>query len=119
MPPRVWRVRVEDILEAIERVLSWTEGSSLDEFEEDDRTIQAVAYNLLIIGEAASAIPESVQRRYPEIPWAKMRGMRNLLAHEYHDVDPAIVWQTVQSNLPQLVPALQGMLDTDGDSESS
>lgn len=47
-----------------------------------------------------------------------MRGMRNLLAHEYHDVDPAIVWQTVQSNLPQLTPALHAMIDPDGESGS-
>jgi uncharacterized protein with HEPN domain len=117
MPPRNWKIRVEDIVEAIERIQSWTDGSSLAAFEQDERTLQAVAYNLLIIGEASAAIPRDVQDRYPDIPWSKMRAMRNVVTHEYFVVDPSILWQTTRSNLAPLLPVLRSVLE--GDQRSS
>ncbi len=116
MPPREWQHRVEDILEAIARIHAWLEEVDLETFRNDERTAQAVAFNLIVIGEAVSAIPDGVQERCPDIPWSKMRGMRNVIAHEYFDVDPAIVWQTCRGNLLPLVPLLEQLLG-DGGSE--
>lgn len=110
MPHRGWQMRIEDILEAIERIQNWTEDSTRESFCVDARTVQAVAYNLLIVGEAVNAIPEVVQCQHPQVPWSKMRAMRNVVVHQYFDMDPDILWQTIQSDLPPLVPTLREML---------
>lgn len=71
---------------------------------------QAVVLNLLTIGEAAGRIVNECKEfatAHPEIPWAQMRGMRNRMAHGYFDVDLNIVWDTVQSSLPDLERLLE------------
>ena len=80
-------------------------GVSKDEFLKDRRTQQAVVLNLMTIGEAAARIVNECKEfaaAHPEIPWAQMRGMRNRMVHGYFDVDLNIVWDTVQSSLPEL-----------------
>ena len=68
--------------------------------------VDAVVRNFEIIGIAIGQIPSDVITRYPAIPWAKMRGMRNVLAHQYEDVRMEIIWDTIQQELPTLVPQL-------------
>ncbi|MEZ4272984.1 MAG: HepT-like ribonuclease domain-containing protein [Myxococcota bacterium] len=55
-----------------------------------------------MIGEAASHIPENFQDDHPHWPWFEMRGMRNLMVHEYFSVSPEIMWETIQNDLPEL-----------------
>ncbi|WP_200858967.1 HepT-like ribonuclease domain-containing protein [Syntrophotalea carbinolica] len=47
-------------------------------------------------------MPFEVQERFRKIPWAKMRGIRNVLIHEYFGVDVEVVWRTIQDDLPGL-----------------
>ncbi|MDP2936438.1 MAG: DUF86 domain-containing protein, partial [Dehalococcoidia bacterium] len=61
---------------------------------------------LEVIGEAARHIDPDIRARHPAIPWNRMLAMRNILAHEYFAVDLAILWQTVNANLPTLSPLL-------------
>jgi uncharacterized protein with HEPN domain len=105
-----WRVRIEDILEAIERSMRYTAGMSEAEFVEDDRTVDAVIRNFEIIGEAAKRVPGHVAERHPEIPWARMSEMRNILVHEYHSVDPSIIYDSCRHDLPPLVAPLKALL---------
>ena len=72
--------------------------------------MEAVFYNITIIGEAARHVPDEVAQRYPEIEWAAIRGMRNNLVHEYFGSDLAIVWDTIQHDIPALVPKLGEIL---------
>ncbi len=81
MPRRDWRVRVDDIVEAAERAAAYVRGLTFEQFAADSRTVDAVSDAIVIIGEAANAVPEDVTRAVPEIPWADMRGMRNRVAH--------------------------------------
>ena len=69
MPPREWRLRLEDILDAIEKVERYTRGLDGNAFTEDERTRDAVIWNSAVIGEAARLIPSEVEERYPDIPW--------------------------------------------------
>lgn len=71
-----------------------------ERFAEDDRTVDAVVRNLEILGETARQIPPDIRERYPEIPWRRVIGLRNIVVHEYFDVDVAIIWTIVQENLP-------------------
>jgi uncharacterized protein with HEPN domain len=72
--------------------------------------IDAVVRNLEVIGEAARHIPDDVQTRFPDVPWVEMKGMRNILIHEYFGVSLEIVWKTVRENLPPVEPMLRKVL---------
>ncbi len=111
MRPRDWRIRLEDILEAMDRVSRYTLGMSFEEFSRDARTVDAVVRNLEVIGEAARHIGPELEAQHPEVPWGRMRGMRNVLAHEYFGVDLAILWHTITQNLPPVVPLLKAILE--------
>jgi uncharacterized protein with HEPN domain len=110
MPPREWKLRVEDILDAIAKIRRYTEAMTIDTLMADERTVDAVMRNITIIGEASNHVPAAIRNRYPEVPWDEMRGIRNRLVHEYYEVDMDILWQTLRGNLPPLVPLLQEVL---------
>lgn len=112
MPRRDWRLRIDDILEAITRIDTYTRGMTEDAFAQDSRTIDAVVRNLEIIGEASGQLDEAVLRAAPEIPWGKMRGLRNVVAHEYFGVDVGIIWHTARNDLPPLEAPLRRLLAT-------
>jgi uncharacterized protein with HEPN domain len=83
------------------------------EFLRDRRTQQAVVLNLITLGEAAARITNEYRAftdSHPDIPWAKMRGMRNRMAHGYFDINLQIVWDTVQSSLQDLEVKIQQAL---------
>ena len=73
MSRREWRVRVQDILDSIAAIQSYTRGMDYSAFAQDRKTIDAVLRNITVIGEAASQIPDSVQTASPEVPWRDMR----------------------------------------------
>jgi len=110
MPPRSWRVRIEDILDAIDNIEHYVAGLDFDAFEADRKTVDAVERNLEIIGEATANLPDEVLAGWPEVPWRYMKGVRNLLAHEYFGVDVGILWQTIQEDLPAITPLLHKVL---------
>lgn len=74
---------LQDITEAIDKIERYTNGLTYTDFEKSDMVIDAVVRNLEVIGEAAGHIPDDIYDRYPEIPWHKMKAMRNIMAHEY------------------------------------
>jgi uncharacterized protein with HEPN domain len=87
VPRRDWRLRVQDILNAVERVEKFTRGLTLETFILDDRTIAAVSYELVVIGEAAKKVPAAVQATAPHVPWRVMSDMRNVVAHGCRELD--------------------------------
>lgn len=113
MSPRDWRVRLEDNVDAIRNTQAFVRGMTSVDFAADLKTMRAAAYEIGIIGEAASRIPIDVRTRYPDVPWDKMQGVRNVIVHEYFRPDVNILWQTVTQNLPPLVPLLEDLLSRD------
>jgi len=107
---RKWHFRIEHILEAIAKIQRYTAGMSEEAFAADDLVVDAVQRNFTIIGEAARQIPVDIQRKHPEIPWARMQGMRNILVHEYDAVKLNVIWRTIQDNLPPLVEPLRKLV---------
>lgn len=110
MSTRRWTDRLQDILDAIAEIESFTRGMDLDSFCRDVKTVKAVQLNFIVIGEAAAHIPDAVQQSYPEVLWQLMRAMRNRLVHVYFSIDPQIVWDTVKSDLSPLVEPLEKLL---------
>jgi len=71
----------------------------------------AVARNFEIIGETATRVPEEIQGIHPEVPWYKMKGMRNIMVHEYFRVDTKIVWVIARKDLHKIIPQIEKILD--------
>lgn len=88
---------------------SFVEGLTKDKFLADKRTQQAVIMSLVIIGEAATKVMDGYSdfaQTHPNVPWRSMRGMRNRIAHGYFDINLDVVWDTVQTALPELLKQL-------------
>jgi uncharacterized protein with HEPN domain len=99
---RDYKIYLKDILAAVESIESFVQGMSFEEFRADDRTASAVIRKFEIIGEATKQIPDSVRRRYPDIPWRDMAGMRDRLIHFYFGLDYQLVWAAIKQRLPHL-----------------
>ena len=110
MSPRGWQDRIRDILDAIAEIQQFTRSMDYETFKEDDKSIRAVEMNFIIIGEAANQIPEEIEEKYTTIPWSLMRAMRNRIVHGYFKVDEKLMWDTVQNDLPPLIPELEKLL---------
>ena len=110
MSPRDWKERIQDILEAIDEIQTFTHEMDFGSFSADAKTLKAVELDLIVIGEAANQIPDLVKEQNPQIPWTLMRSMRNRLVHVYFSVDADLLWDTIQRDLPALEAALKSIL---------
>lgn len=108
--PRDYSVYLEDILAAIAKIQRYTEGLSLEQFAEDEKTVDAVVRNLEVIGEAVKQLPGDFRSRHPGIEWQKIAGLRDILIHQYFGVDVDILWDVVQSKLTALETAVRQAL---------
>lgn len=116
--------RLSDYLDHIQQAASdacsFVEGLDKDDFLTDRRTQSAVVMSLIVIGEAATRVMDhhaDFAARHTEVPWRSMRGMRNRIAHGYFDINLDVVWDTVQTALPELLerlPAVCEDADDDG-----
>jgi uncharacterized protein with HEPN domain len=107
---RDWRFRVRDILAAIQAAIAYCDDLDAETFAADRKTVDAVIRNLVVMGESVRWIPGPIKEAHPSVPWSTMRGVRNIVVHEYFGVDQAILWETVQLDLPPLVGKLEAVL---------
>lgn len=108
---RSWRLFLEDILEASDRVLRYSKGMDPTTFSADEMAYDAVLRNLQIIGEAAKAVPADVRQAHPEVDWKGMAGLRDVLAHAYFGLDDETLWDVVTTKVPQLRNQVRRILD--------
>lgn len=99
-----------DILEAARLAVFYVEGISEEDFLQNTLRQDSVIRRIEILGEAARRVSPATGALLPAIPWSAMIGMRNLLIHEYDDVDLPIVWQTVQHDLPRLIAQIEPLV---------
>ena len=98
---------IVDILEAAKKILDYTSDMSFDDFMADSKTIDAVARNFEIIGEAATRLPSEFKVKYTEIPWISITGLRNRIIHDYFGIDYELVWNIKTIFLPELIGKLE------------
>lgn len=96
-----------DILDSARIAVAYLENINFSEFEIDIKTQDAVIRRLEMIGEASSRVSLQTLNTYRDLPWTKMKSMRNFLIHEYDDIDFKIVWDTVKNNIPPLISELE------------
>lgn len=113
MSKRDFKLLIEDILEAINKISSYIADKSFDEFINDNKTIDAVVRNLEIIGEAANHIPSRVKERAKHIKWHRIIGLRNRVIHEYFGVDLNIIWKIISEDLQNLENQLKRLKEKD------
>ena len=106
------RIIIQDILESIDNILSFTEGMDYNQYCNDIKTRHAVERDLEIIGEAANNLPDHFYAQYDAVEWHKIISMRNRLIHGYFTIEDEIVWNVVQHFLRPLRNQLQGILDS-------
>ena len=105
---------LEDIYDAIKKIISYTKGMSYDDFICDDKTVDAVVRNFEIIGEASNRIPDDFKTEHPEIEWRRIVGFRNRIIHEYFGIDYENLWRIKNENIPTLSEFMEQILeDTD------
>jgi uncharacterized protein with HEPN domain len=107
---RDYRLYLDDMRAAAEKVLRFTQGLDLARFVDDEKTFDAVVRNLEIIGEAAKHMPAEVQARYPEVEWRSIAGLRDIVAHEYFGIDEDILWDIIVNQAPQLLEHVREIL---------
>lgn len=93
---------IQDICDAIHDIKTFVKGLDYNEFENDQKTINAVIRSLEIIGEASKNISDEVKKKYPNVPWRGLAGMRDKLIHEYFGVDTEILWKVVSDEIHQI-----------------
>ena len=102
---------VRDIVEAMEKAQRFTNGMDYSDFAGDERTIFAVARALEIVGEATKNVPDNTRKRFPQVPWRLMAGMRDVLIHGYFDIDVEVLWKTATERVSQVMPVVQSCLN--------
>jgi uncharacterized protein with HEPN domain len=100
---------LHDIMEAIERVEEITRGKTLARFEASWELRWLVQRAIEIVSEASRAIPAKLKNTRPEIPWERVRGIGNVLRHEYQGLSDPIIWKVVTDELPRLKLAIQAI----------
>jgi uncharacterized protein with HEPN domain len=99
---RDYKVYLEDVLEAIDKIRTYTANMSADSFVADNKTLDAVLRNLEVIGEAVKRVPDNIREQYEEVEWKKIAGLRDILIHQYFGIDAEIIWDVVSNKLPVL-----------------
>lgn len=92
----------EDIIKACNQIMGDIEGHTFESFMKDHKVFNSVTYNLIVIGEAATHFPEEVRERNSEIRWTSVVGLRNVIAHEYFEIDHKKIWNTATIHVSEL-----------------
>jgi uncharacterized protein with HEPN domain len=89
---------LESILEATDRIIEYTSGfDSADNFNNDYRNFDATMMNFVVIGEMVDKLSTDFKRDHTTIEWIKIKGFRNIVAHDYFGIDAEEVWQIIKN----------------------
>ncbi len=105
------RIRLLHMVEASQMAMQFVSDRTRNDLDTDRMLLFAVVRAIEVIGEAANNVSDDLQRTHPGIPWKAMVGMRNRLIHAYFDIDTDIVWETVQVEIPTLLPSLRALTE--------
>jgi len=103
---------LESIIEAIDRIIEYTSGfQSADDFNTDYRNFDATMMNFVVIGEMVDKLSEDFKTKYSSIEWIKIKGFRNIVAHDYFGIDAEEIWQIIRNKIPVLKSDISKLLE--------
>ncbi|MBI5669606.1 MAG: DUF86 domain-containing protein [Chloroflexi bacterium] len=111
---RLYMIHISECIAAIEEYAA----PGYDEFVQSTKTQDAIIRRLQIMGESTMRLSDERKAAFPQVNWSRIRGFRNIVVHDYLDIDLDIVWNIIQNYLPPLKAAVETMLqqsDTTGD----
>ncbi len=111
MPKRPDHLRLVDLTETAEGIVSRLAGTSFEQFMVDEDLQEIVLWRLVKLGEAAAHVSPEMRARHPSVEWRHAVAIRNRIAHGYFDVDIEIVYTTAVERLPKLAAAVRAVLD--------
>lgn len=103
-------LRLDDILQAVARIRTYVAGLSFAEFQSSQLTFDAVAMNVLVIGESVGHLPDRLKAQLGGLPWKSMVAVRNLVAHGYPELDDNIIWDIASARLDEIEAVIAPML---------
>ena len=109
---------IRDMVLAANRVLRYVENTNQQEFEQDLEKQDSVTYRILILGEASKRLSAEFRDKHPNIPWRQIAGMRNMLVHEYDQVDLDVLWDVTQNSIPDLLGKLSSLVNSIEDEQT-
>ena len=100
-----------DIKESITKILHYTKSTKkFDEFEKNNLVFDAVVMNIIVIGESVNKLSQSFKEKYHHIEWVKIKGLRNVIAHDYFGIDIEEIWQIIQNTIPNFEEQIRKIL---------
>jgi len=108
---RSYTLYLEDILVSVEQILEYAGNLPFEDMLKDRMRIDAIVRNLEIIGEAAGKVPQEVKDKYPAVEWRKISDFRNVLIHEYFEIDYEIMWDIIKNKVPELKKDIQLIIE--------
>ena len=109
-----FKLYLHDILNSIEIINSYIADCNFQEFEKNEMLNDAVMRRLEIIGEASSRLPSEITDQRVNIPWSQIKALRNIIVHQYDEVDLNDLWNVIQKDLPILKKNVEEMLSQIG-----
>lgn len=100
---------VDKILTDLKFVIDHTQGKTQQQIEGDDLLVDSIMFRVIQIAENSMKLDEEFQKKNGHIPWRAIRGMRNMIVHNYGAVDLAIVYDTVANSIPELYRMLSSV----------
>jgi uncharacterized protein with HEPN domain len=90
-----------DIQNAAQRIKRYVDGISRSELDANDEKLSAILYQITIVGEATKRLSPDFCTQHPEVPWREMAGMRDVIVHEYDQLDLEVIWDVVSHKLDE------------------
>ena len=102
---------LDTMLEAIDKILEYTAGfENADDFNNDYRNFDATMMNFIVIGEMVEKLSDGFLNKNPVIEWQKIKGLRNIVAHDYFGIDAEEVWQIIKNKIPKLKSDIKDLI---------
>jgi uncharacterized protein with HEPN domain len=105
------RTSLEDMARAARKALEYAQGSTRESLPSVPMRLDAVLYEIVVLGEAARRLSEEIRAAHPEVAWRAIIGMRSVVTHGYDQIDDDELWQVIERDLPDLLAKLEAILD--------
>lgn len=102
---------LEKMIEHCDKCLQYCNGYDFKKFTYDDKTIDAVIFNISQIGELVKNLSDKFLTKYNDIEWIMIKGLRNRIVHDYDGLNLKSIWVIIQNDLPELKEQILSILE--------